>query len=414
MGKINIDLTEISSTINETFRPLLHDQSRTLMLRGGRGSSKSYFWSSKIVYRILNSLDIPDAKHNIIVFRKHSSNTSRSVVKQIKQIIDDWGINNLVEYLRGEKIFKFVDGSQIMVSGLDEAEKIKSVHEPTSTVLEEATEFCLEDYTQIDLSLRGIKPVYYQNILAFNPISTNNWVYDFFYSKGDLPDTKYHLSTFKDNPYVGAEYGERLEQLCGQNTNARKILIEGEWGTLDGLIYSPDQITVDEPGKIESEPVYGIDFGFNNPTALIQINKVNDDTFYLKQLIYQSELITSDIIDKMNALGISKNAFIYADAAAPDQITEIRRAGYNIRAAKKGQGSVLAGINFCKSFKYIVDPGSDDLIKELQSYSWKTDRNNKPLDEPCKDFDHICDGLRYAMVSHYFKNSKRTSVKLFI
>ena len=81
----SIDLTEIESVINPTFWPLLHDQSRTLMLRGGRGSSKSYFWSSKIVYRVLNSLDIPSAKHNIIVFRKHSSNTNRSVVKQIKK-----------------------------------------------------------------------------------------------------------------------------------------------------------------------------------------------------------------------------------------------------------------------------------------------------------------------------------------
>ena len=224
-GPINIDLTNIESVLNPAFVPLLYDQSRTILLRGGRGSGKSVAYAQKLIYRILNSLDKPDVKHNIIVFRKHSSNTNRSVVRQIRQVINDWSLNSLVEYFKVDKVFQFIDGSQIMITGIDEPEKIKSIHEPTSTVLEEGTEFTFDDFTQIDLSLRGKKPVYFQNILAFNPISVNNWIYKYFYQNGKLPNTHYHLSTFRDNLFIDEEYGERLEQLAEPPAAQQEVLL---------------------------------------------------------------------------------------------------------------------------------------------------------------------------------------------
>jgi phage terminase large subunit len=45
---------------------------------------------------------------------------------------------------------------------------------------------------------------------------------------------------------------------------------------------------------------------------------------------------------------------------------------------------------------YITDR-SVNLLKEIRSYKWKTDKDGKVLDEPVKFNDHGCDALRYAV-----------------
>jgi phage terminase large subunit len=85
---------------------------------------------------------------------------------------------------------------------------------------------------------------------------------------------------------------------------------------------------------------------------------------------------------------------IFCDNAEPKTIEELRRAGYNAKPADK---DVREGIRKVKGQPLYITEKSVNLIKEIRSYKWKTDKDGKVLDEPIKFNDHAIDALRYAI-----------------
>jgi phage terminase large subunit len=49
----------------------------------------------------------------------------------------------------------------------------------------------------------------------------------------------------------------------------------------------------------------------------------------------------------------------------------------------------------------LITKSSTNFIKEIKSYKWKVDKENKILDEPVKFNDHLMDAMRYAIYTHY-------------
>ena len=54
------------------------------------------------------------------------------------------------------------------------------------------------------------------------------------------------------------------------------------------------------------------------------------------------------------------------------------------------------GIDFCKARLIGVTEDSPNGLKELQSYSYMTDKFGKTIDAPVKFMDHFCDAGRYG------------------
>ena len=52
----------------------------------------------------------------------------------------------------------------------------------------------------------------------------------------------------------------------------------------------------------------------------------------------------------------------------------------------------------CQTLRIIKK--SENLIREIESYSWKTDLNGNILEEPLKSDDHLLDALRYAVYNY--------------
>jgi len=164
-----------------------------------------------------------------------------------------------------------------------------------------------------------------------------------------------------------------------------------------GLIYDPWPMVA--PPKQPQETFYGLDFGFNDPIAFYRID-ARDSEYYATEMVYESKLTTADLVSRMGQMGVSKEHFIYADAAEPDRIEEIRRAGYLCRPANKGPGSIAAGISFVKSLKVYTHENNVNLNREISTYKWAEDKDGKLLDKPV-DFDnHALDAVRYALHSH--------------
>jgi phage terminase large subunit len=140
---------------------------------------------------------------------------------------------------------------------------------------------------------------------------------------------------------------------------------------------------------------YGLDFGFNDPTALVAIYETEDGEFIVKQLIYENELNSDQYPAALEAAKVDPNILIVADSARPEIISTIRQAGFRIVPADKNAGSVMRGIDRVQQ-KHIIYDGKD-LEREYLSYAWRKTRTGKSLEEPQDGNDHLMDALRYAI-----------------
>jgi phage terminase large subunit len=412
-----VDLSRLPDITNDAYLPLYECRARHLVIRGGAGSGKSYWAPQKLLYRI-----IVEGAHRFVALRKVARTLKVSVVPQIRQAIQQFGVGDLWAENKSDHTFTYQpNGGQILCAGLDDVEKMKSIHEPTGLWLEEATEFTEYDLTQLDLRMRGqnlphtvgqdgvVRPGYYQSILTFNPISALHHIKRRFWDTAHRPgDVKLVTTTYRDNRFLDAEYGRILEELRDRDEMLWQVYACGEWGILEGLVYGAFQTPEVWPPRFD-EVFYGLDFGYNNPMALLEIG-MNDAVPYVTERLYERNLTTTDLIARMREMNIAPASPVYCDAAEPDRIQELCNAGYNAVPGGKGQGSVTAGINFVKGLGVHTRPENVNLNKEALSYKWQADKNGDLMDTPVKAFDHALDALRYALHTHLGKESPAVAI----
>ncbi len=385
----DIDLSDLESLMTVKGFEMLKIESRYLVLLGGAGSGKSYSTAQKILFRILTEDD-----HRFLIARKTARSLKRSVFQLFRDIISQWNLSELFTInLTDYSITCKANHNQIIMSGLDDVEKLKSIQGITSIWAEEATEITQDDFTQLDLRLRGHTKNYKQVILSFNPISSQSWLKKRFFDNVDEDAVIIH-STFLDNNFIDDRYKKLLADLAGQNKNLHDIYAKGIWGSRKGLIY-PDYTLIDSMPDDYEFKTFGVDFGYQHAMTMVE-TRTTEDAIYAKELYYQTQSLTTDLIQYMRQeQGITYESIIYCDSARPDQIVMIQNAGF--RRATGARKDVLAGIDFVKSKKLYVTKDSPNMIKELEAYSWALDKNGVPIEKPVKLFDDALDGLRYAV-----------------
>lgn len=387
---IKIDFTNLPKITNDVYVPLYMNTSRYLVLYGGAGSGKSVFVGQKIVMRMLT-----EQKHKFLVARKIEATIRESARAEIIGAIEQMGFQTLFQYSTaptGEMTITCINGSKIIFRGLDNKEKLKSIKDITGLWLEEASDFTLDDFTQLDLRLRGQLKNYKQIILSFNPITSKHWLKKRFFDNKDKDAFVLH-TTYLDNRFLDNKYISVLENLKFTNFSYYQVYALGKWGVLKGLIYEKYTIIEEMPKDAEIHR-YGIDFGFNHPTACTEI-KIDGNNLYLDEVLYESLLTNTELIRKLK----SKAPHLmelkgYLDSAEPARIADFTKAGFDVLGALK---DVTAGIDKIKSMNIHVTKRSENIINELDLYSWKLDRNGEPLDEPIKEDDDACDSFRYAV-----------------
>jgi phage terminase large subunit len=387
----------------ETFDKFLQSsKKRVNVVYGGAGSGKSISVAQHLLGKFLREDD-----KRILITRKTLPSLRITAWYEIVRMLTAWGIP--VDINKSEFTIRF-GNNEILAKSMDEPEKIKSA-EFNYIWIEEATEINKEDFKQLDLRLRKEskdgKPN--QIYLTFNPIDQFHWVIeDLVYGTSKdaykREDIAIHHSTYKDNPFLPPEYCKRLEDFINQDENFYRIYTLGEPGVLENIIYKNYKIDPYDQ-KAWDEIFYGLDFGYNNPSALIAI-RVRDQTLYLKELLYESNLTNSDLIQRLKPLKIDKSA-IYADAAEPQRIQEFHQAGFTIYPADK---SIKDGIDTVKRYQLHIHPDSPNLIAEIRGYSYRKDKDGRVLEEPVKFKDHCMDAMRYAIHSWQKRQGIKTTV----
>jgi len=134
----------------------------------------------------------------------------------------------------------------------------------------------------------------------------------------------------------------------------------------------------------------GLDFGYtNDPTAICEIYTYNGQRI-LNEICYRTGMVNNDI-----AKMLPRFIPVIADSAEPKSIEEIRRTGITIKGVSKGADSINYGIQVMQSNEYLVTSNSVNLIKELRSYAWDTDKQGVKLNKPIDNYNHIIDAIRY-------------------
>ena len=203
------------------------------------------------------------------------------------------------------------------------------------------------------------------------------------------PNAKYIHSTFAKNPYLSKEIINEMYEAGKRNANFQKVFVEGEIGTIEGVVFDNWQI-----GEFDNnlQFIFGQDFGFSNdPTTLVKVAIDNNKRLiYLEELLYKTGLST-DQIYQLNK-SFADNNLIIADSAEPRLIYELKQKGLNIKEAEKGQGSVSAGLLAMQDYTLIVSEKSVNLHRELKNYVWLDGSAKLVID----DFNHCIDAIRYA------------------
>jgi phage terminase large subunit len=379
--------------ILKIYHPAFANQSRYLLLMGGAGSGKSFFAAQKILYRMKE-----ETGHRFVVVRKVARTIRNSVYQQLKDVIYFHGWQDEFKFSESRlEIECLKNGNTLITTGIDDPEKLKSLAQPTGIWVEEATELSARDFRQLDLRLRGETETYLQIICTFNPISKKNFVYQQFYGRDPINTFKL-ITIHTDNDKVGLAFGEMLAEMKELDPEYYKIYALAEWGENSNAIIYDYKIISRIPENV-TETLYGLDFGYNNPCAMVRVAYYEKD-IYLEEVFYKRRLTTPAIIDLMDSLEIGKTDNIYADSASPEKIKEIQQAGYHVKGAEK---SVFSGIGKVKEYRIHVVQNSVNVLNELDNYTWKTDAEGNLLDDPVKDNDHACDAIRYAIYSHLGK-----------
>lgn len=385
--------------INDIYlKYFIPSKERYCILIGGRGSGKSYSIAQKLILRCSQ-----ERNHKILIVRKTLPALKRSCWSLIRRIIEDLKIPNQINKT---ELNITINSNQLLFLSLDDPEKIKSIEGITGIWIEEASEINEIEFKNLDLILRGETQYYKQIIISLNPINELLWVNKMFCYDINFETENYKVNsdkmvlktTYKDNMFIDDEYKFILENLKYQNRNLYNISALGLWGGNKGLIYTNYKIQSSIPES--NNIIYGLDFGFNNPTALVEI-RIKDSIYYIKQLIYETGMTNNDLIKELARLGIDRNNKIYCDCAEPARIEELRRNGFNVYEAEK---EICDGIDYVKSVEMVIEEYSTDLIKEIKTYSWQEKKDGSIIDVPVKENDHLMDAMRYAIYTNKSNN----------
>ena len=354
------------------------------------GSSRSSKTFSELQLAITICLE---QKKEITVVSPSLPHLKKGARKDFLQIIEDWGIFDENSFNRTDNIYTFEKtGATVEFFGVEDSGRTRGPGRDI-LIINEANLISKDVYMQ--LAIRTRETIF----IDYNPADEYSWVYEVADAPGNI---KIH-STYKNNLHnlPKAQVAE-IENLQYADENLWKVFGLGLRGTSSETIYTHWQVK-DFPQC--DDIAFGLDFGFNHPTALIKVG-FKDGACYADELLYESKLTNTDLAYLIKTMGITRSSPIYCDTARPEAIEEIHKAGLNTKGAVK---DVTDGIKMVKSMPLFVTPRSINLIKELKNYKWAKDKNGIVLDSPVKFMDDGCDALRYAIYSH-IKIPKRTFV----
>lgn len=427
-------------------RALLECQDKEVLIAGPAGTGKSYaaLWKLHLM-----ALKYPGMRA-LIVRKTHVSLSSTGLVTYREHVAKEAIEAGIVRWFGGSgsmpPAFRYSNGSEILVGGMDNPTKIMS-SELDACFVQEATELTPDDWEKITTRLRnGVHP-HPQLLADCNPEGPDHWLK----KRCDEGQTTMLYALHTDNPRLfgddgqptekGAAYLDLLSKLSGVR---RHRLYGGIWAAAEGVIYDGwnPAVHISERKILPKEwmRIWSVDFGYTNPFVWQMWAIDPDGRLILEKEIYRSQRIVADhcqqILEVVThthkrvltpAGGIDPNLsqWIYprpirilCDHDAEDRATLEREIGMPTSPAIKTvsdglqacmqrlevQPDGLPRVQVCRTALVDRDEAVADrglplgFIGEVPGYVWEPAPDGKPnKDRPLKLNDHAMDAFRYAV-----------------
>jgi phage terminase large subunit len=352
--------------------------------QGGTSSGKTYS-----ILQALFSIAISQPRVTITVVGETIPNLKSGA---LRDALDIWQTSEelkllVTNYNKSDRIFEFKSQSVIEFKSYMDSQSAKS-GKRDYLFINEANGITMDIFNELHLRTR------LRTFIDYNP-NYSFWVHEHLIGK---PNVELIISDHRHNPFLTDKIREKIEALKDIDIELWNVYARGRTGKIEGLIFRNwiRSFLFPKDAKLIG---YALDFGFtNDPTAMIEV-RMQDGELHIKELIYESGLTNHDISERMHALGINQYDDIVCDSAEPKSIEELRRLGWRVEGAKKGPDSIKNSIDILKRYKMnVIDSGN--LVKELNSYKWKTDRSTgKAMNEPVDFMNHAIDSLRYIALN---------------
>ena len=417
----------ITQKISKVFAPLYNTPKgvRYIHCWGGRSGMRSYHTTQYFAIRTLDNhsyfrgafvrqtqetiraslwQDLKDRITTIEAENKHINSNCYSLTDSVMKLENKHNGNKIISI-------------GVKSSSNSNTAKTKSLAGITDVLIEEADEVSHYDFLKLDDSVRTKLSADQKIICNFNPPHKNHWLiknyydlepsqYEGYYKAHAKPLTNFisifttyqnnikniHPDKVKDwinrgnpdHPHFNPEY--YYIDILG-------LISEGKKGRIFKTLYS--SLTVYEYETIHYQEFVGIDFGYNDPNAVVRMKyQESTNALFIHEVIYQTGMTIDELGAKLKASGILHQP-CYCDSARPDNIRSLRLMGFNAKPCPTKD--ISNGIKLLLSKKLICTKISNNLINESENYCWEIDKHNKNItDIPEDSNNHLWDAIRYG------------------
>lgn len=381
---------------------------------GGTRSGKTYSIIQLLFLQCLGEERRGDPPTITSIVSESIPHLKRGAIRDFKTILQGEGIWDEEKWSETGKTYTFSNGSVLEFFSVDNAGKVFGSARD-NLFINESQHIDYEIARQLFVRTRG------RIILDYNP-THHFWAMDKVESKDNCITLH---STYKDNGFLSPEQVREIED-NRYDKNWWLVFGEGKEGTLDGLIYTFEQIDslppkgVDKPQAQKTEEelyadslveIQGLDFGFtNDPTARVQIYAdPKRKHAYIRERCYQTHMQNRHIIENLQEDKVGRRVEIFADCAEPKSIQDIIDGGFNVTACDKDapvkSDKLKFQLQWMQGWKLFVTKDSLNLIDELRNYTWAKDNDSNLTSVPIDKFNHLLDAMRYALWTKFGLNA---------
>lgn len=375
-----------------------------VVLKGGRGSTKSSFASIELILLLLKHRNC-----HAVVMRQVANTLRTSVYSQMCWAINALGLSQKFKCTVSPMESVYLPTEQkILFFGMDDPGKLKSIKVPFGYIgmawFEELDQFSgPEVIRNVEQSLLRGGPFSF-TLKSFNPPSSaRNWANQYALKARD--GQLVHHSTYLSTPdkWLGPRFLADAQRLREKSETAYRHEYLGEVVGSGTQVFENLKLEAISDDLLESfdRRLFGVDWGYYpDPWAF---NGVYYD--HARRTLYifdeatarrKGNLETSEII---KAKGITGEDRLTADNAEPKSIADYNAFGLRCKGAVKGPGSVEYSHKWLQALDCIwIDPvRCPDTAKEFSEYEYERDaKTGEVLDGYPDVNNHHIDSTRYA------------------
>lgn len=352
----------------------------TVSEQGSSRSSKTY---NTVIWLCVYCLTHPFSTVSIV--RATLPSLKGSVLRDFENILQDMDLWDVRCFNKSELLYRFDNGSWVEFFSCDNEQKLRG-RKRQILYVNEGNELKYIEWQQLQMRTTLF------SIIDYNPsFSDDHWLCAL-----NREERTYHfVTTYKDNPFLEQKVIDEIESLKHKNPSLWRIYGLGLQAMVEGLVFHNVDVIEEIPSCMTHEWV-GMDFGYtNDPTAIVRV-ALRNNTLYIDETAYQTEMLSSDIIRVLKEN--HPRMQIISESADPRLVQEIYRAGIDIHPVEKFQGSIEAGIQKMQEYKICVTKRSANVIKEFRNYTYRQDKEGKWLNQPIDCYNHAIDAVRYVVM----------------